>query len=72
MLITKKIIAGVYKITTDKEIYQVEFNIDRNEGWDLSVLDNGHFDIIDVCASLKEAKEVINMIELRDYKQTNK
>ena len=62
---TKKIISGVYKITTDKEIYQVEFNIDRNEGWDLSVLDNGHFEIIDVCASLKEAKQVIQQIEER-------
>ena len=63
---TKKIQAGVYKITTPKDIYQVEFNQDRNEGWDLLVLDNNHFEIIDVCSSLKESKEVIKMIEARD------
>ncbi len=65
---TKKIISGVYNITTSNEIYQVELNEDRADGtWDLSVKQNDHFEIMDVCDSLKEAKEVITMIETRDY-----
>ena len=65
---TKKIIAGVYNITTANEIYQVELNEDRADGtWDLSVKDNCGFEIMDVCDSLKEAKQVIEMVEARDY-----
>ena len=67
-MITKKIVSGVYNITTPNEIYQVELNEDRADGtWDLSFKDNDSFEIMDVCNSLREAKEVIIMVETRDY-----
>ena len=65
---TKRVTTGVYNVTTPNEVYQIESNEDRADGtWDLSVKDNGHFEIMDVCSSLREAKEVIIMIETRDY-----
>ena len=73
-MITKKLATGWYKITTNKYIYEVENNLELNvAGWEISIRykDNNEVEKIDTCATLKEAKEVIQMIELRDNKQIN-
>ena len=72
-MITKKLATGWYKITTDKDVYEVENNIELQvPGWELGIRyqHNNELEKIDTCATLKEAKEVIQMIELRDNKQT--
>ena len=65
---TKKIATGWYKITTNKDVYEVENNIELQvSGWELGVRHqhNNELEKIDTCATLKEAKEVIQMIEKR-------
>ena len=63
---TKKIQAGVYQITTNKDVYEVENNLELETfGWEISVKHNGEREKIDTCASFKEAKSGINMIEER-------
>jgi hypothetical protein len=63
---TKRIACGLYHITTNKDVYEVENNLELNTlGWEISVQHNGEIEKIDTCASLKEAKSVIKMIEER-------
>jgi len=59
---TKKIQAGVYQITTNKDIYKVEQNDELfDKGWEI-FSKNGREDI---ASTLSEAKEFIQLIEGR-------
>ena len=59
---TKKIQAGVYQITTNKDIYTVEQNDELfDKGWEIFTK-NGKKDI---ASTLSEAKEFIQLIEGR-------
>nr|BAR20289.1 hypothetical protein [uncultured Mediterranean phage uvMED] len=59
---TKKIEAGVYQITTNKNTYRVEQNIELfDKGWEI-FSNNGKEDI---ASTLYEAKELIHIIEER-------
>jgi len=59
---TKKIQAGVYQITTNKDIYTVEQNDALfDKGWEIFTK-NGKEDI---ASTLSEAKEFIQLIEER-------
>ena len=66
---TKKLATGWYKITTDKDVYEVENNIQlETPGWELGIRHqhNNELEKIDTCSSLKEAKSVIQMVEERE------
>jgi hypothetical protein len=59
---TKKIEAGIYQITTNKNTYRVEQNIELfDKGWEI-FSNNGKEDI---ASTLSEAKEFIQIIEER-------
>lgn len=59
---TKKIQAGVYQITTNKDIYKVEQNDELfDKGWEI-FSKNGK---VDIASTLSEAKEFIQLIEGR-------
>ena len=59
---TKKIQAGVYQITTNKDIYTVEQNDELfDKGWEIFTK-NGKEDL---ASTLSEAKEFIQLIEER-------
>jgi len=59
---TKKLQQGSYQITTSKNIYRIEQNIELfDKGWEI-IIDN---EIIDVASTLSEGKSVIKMIEER-------
>ena len=59
---TKKLQQGSYEITTSKNIYRIEQNIDLfDKGWEI-IVDN---EIIDIASTLSEGKSVIKMIEER-------
>ena len=62
MIKTKKITKGYYQITINNDVYTVEQNFDLfDNGWQLEI-DN---EIIDICSTLSEAKEVIKQINQR-------
>jgi len=62
MIKTKKIAKGYYQITINNDVYTVEQNFDLfDNGWQLEI-DN---EIIDICSTLSEAKEVIKQINQR-------
>ena len=57
---------GLYHINTNKDVYEVENNLELNTlGWAISVQHTGDLAHLDTCASFKEAKSVIKMIEER-------
>ena len=59
---TKKIDKGYYKIIINNKLYTVEQNFDLfDNGWQVEI-DN---EIIDVCCTLKEAKQLIIELESR-------
>ena len=61
---TKKIEAGLYQVTINNNIYEIEKDFDNQfQDWFLWHKSTG--EKIDTCASLKEAKSVIQTIEER-------
>jgi len=61
---TKKIIAGVYQVTINNNIYEIEKDFD-NQFQDWNLWDKSSGEKLDMTSSLKEAKEVILEIEER-------
>ncbi len=62
MIKTKKIAKGYYQITINNDVYTVEQNFDLfDNGWQLEICD----EVIDICSTLSEAKEVIKQINQR-------
>ena len=62
MIKTKKIAKGYYQITINNDVYTVEQNFDLfDNGWQLEICD----EVIDICSTLSEAKEVIKQINKR-------
>ena len=62
MIKTKKIAKGYYQITINNDVYTVEQNFDLfDNAWQLEICD----EVIDICSTLSEAKEVIKQINQR-------
>jgi hypothetical protein len=62
MIKTKKIAKGYYQITINNDVYTAEQNFDLfDNGWQLEIDD----EVIDICSTLSEAKEVIKQINQR-------
>ena len=70
---TKKIMNGWYEIEINNNVYQAQKSL-RDENFGDWIITQHWYtplnhEIIDMALTLKEAKEVIQMIELRDNKQ---